>query len=205
LSQCRFLEASAEKLDAIEDESVDVVTTRAVLAYVHDKPAALREFYRILRPGGRISIAEPILQDHALNAIALRRLVESQTGTRDRFLSLVHRWKAAQFPDTLEKLAESPIANYSDQDLLASVVNSGFVEIDMELKTHTRNTEGVPWQTFLNSSPHPLAPTLEVIFRDSFSPDERHLFERTIRAMIEAGPPAADERVIYLSARKPIK
>ena len=38
--------------------TVDVVATRAALAYVADKKAALGEFYRILKPGARLSIAE---------------------------------------------------------------------------------------------------------------------------------------------------
>ena len=42
------------------DGSVDVVTTRSVLIYVKDKAAALREFYRVLKPGGRVSLFEPI-------------------------------------------------------------------------------------------------------------------------------------------------
>ena len=44
----------------VADESVDVVTTRSVLIYVQDKPRAFEEFYRDLRPGGRVSLFEPI-------------------------------------------------------------------------------------------------------------------------------------------------
>src|SRR6266571_1924696 len=46
LDRCRFVEAGAEDLAAIDDDSVDVVTTRSVLIYVQDKAAALREFAR---------------------------------------------------------------------------------------------------------------------------------------------------------------
>ena len=77
-SQCTFHECSAEKLGALSDASADVVVTRAVLAYVSDKSAALREFFRVLKPGGRISLAEPILQDDAFYARALRQRVEAQ-------------------------------------------------------------------------------------------------------------------------------
>jgi ubiquinone/menaquinone biosynthesis C-methylase UbiE len=55
-----YLQASADDLPALADASVDVVTTRSVLIYVADKPAAFREFYRVLRPGGRLSLFEPI-------------------------------------------------------------------------------------------------------------------------------------------------
>jgi SAM-dependent methyltransferase len=40
--------------------SVEVVTTRSVLIFVQHKDAAFREFHRVLRPGGRVSIFEPI-------------------------------------------------------------------------------------------------------------------------------------------------
>ena len=52
-AQCTFLECTAEKRRGILDASVDVVATRAVLAYVADKKAALAECFRILKPGGR--------------------------------------------------------------------------------------------------------------------------------------------------------
>ncbi len=42
------------------DASLDRVFTRSVLIYVDDKAAAAREFFRVLRPGGRASLFEPI-------------------------------------------------------------------------------------------------------------------------------------------------
>ena len=59
-SRCRFVRASAESLTKITDGAVDAVTTRSVLIYVEDKQAALDEFFRVLSPGGRISLFEPI-------------------------------------------------------------------------------------------------------------------------------------------------
>ena len=67
VDRCRFVRASADDLAAVGDASVDVVTTRSVLIYVADKQLAFGEFARVLRPGGRISLFEPI------NRFAIRR------------------------------------------------------------------------------------------------------------------------------------
>jgi arsenite methyltransferase len=48
--QCTFVQGSADNLSAITDASIDAVVTRAVLAYVQDKPLAFREFHRVLKP-----------------------------------------------------------------------------------------------------------------------------------------------------------
>jgi len=59
LDRCRFVLAPADQLAAVADASVDAVTTRSVLIYVKDKAQAMREFFRVLRPGGRASLFEP--------------------------------------------------------------------------------------------------------------------------------------------------
>jgi arsenite methyltransferase len=203
-SQCTFIECSAEKLPGIADSSVDVVATRAVLAYVSDKSAALREFHRVLKPGGRISLAEPILQDEAFFARALRRRLDSQpAGSRDRFLTLLHRWKAAQFPDTEELCNLNPLTNYSERDLLNFVRGSGFTAIHLELHIDVAPSLITSWKVFLGTSPHPLAPSLRDILAEKFTPDERQFFEQVVRPTVEAGKNFSTERMVYLSATKP--
>ena len=138
-AQCTFFQAPADDLAPIADACVDVVTTRAALAYVADKRAALREFHRILRPGGRVCVAEPILQDDAIETIGLKRVADANRETEQHeVLSLLHRWKAAQFPDTTERLAASPIANFSERDLLGYFQECDFSDIHLELHIDVR-------------------------------------------------------------------
>ncbi len=203
-AQCTFLECTAEKLAGIADASVDVVATRAVLAYVADKKAALAECFRILKPGGRLSIAEPILQDDAFYARALRRRVEDKSHPVDRFLTLLHRWKAAQFPDTEEACAQSPIANYSERDLLNMVRGAGFAEIHLQLHIDVTPSLITTWDVFLGSSPHPWAPPLKRILAEQFTPDERQLFEQMVRPTVESGNNVTTERSVYLQAQRPL-
>jgi len=204
-SQCTFVRCPADRLEGIPDSSVDVVVTRSVLAYVLEKTAALREFHRILRPGGRISLAEPVYQDDALAASALRAAIESDPPERVSPMTvLMHRWKAAQYPDTEEKILQSPIAHYSERDMVRFAQAAGFTEVHLELHIDTLPSIVRSWEVFINSSPHPLAPPLSVIMSEQFTAEERRLFERTLRPAIEDPKAVTTDRMLYLTAKKPL-
>ena len=202
--QCAFLRASAERLEGLGAESVDVVTTRSVLAYVPDKTAALREFLRVLRPGGRISLAEPVFQDDAFAARAMRAVIESKPPEGvSPLMTLLHRWKAAQFPDTEEKIRASAIANYCERDLIRFAQNAGFGDLHLELHIDTCPSLVRSWAVFVESSPHPLAPPLSVIMAEQFTSAEREFFERSMRPVVEDPKAVVTERMVYLTGRKP--
>jgi arsenite methyltransferase len=203
-SQCSYLHCAADRLEGIADASVDVITTRAALAYVADKRAALRGFHRILRPGGRISIAEPILQDQAFLAAALGERVAARTHrTEDRFLPLLHRWKAAQYPDTQEKIDSSPIANYSERTLFEFVRSADFTDIHLEPHIDLLPCVIRSWEVFLRASPHPWAPPPDVILAEHFTAEERERFEQGMRPIVEAPDAVTIVRMVYLTATRP--
>lgn len=204
--QCTFIQCSADALKDIDDASVDAVTTRAVLAYVPDKIAALREFHRILRPGGRISIAEPILRDDAFEASSLKTFVDAlPPESGEPFFRLLHRWKAAQFPDTEEKISASPLTNYSERDLVRFALDTGFADIHMEFHIDVRPSAVTSWEVLLGTSPHPWAPSLGVILAEQFTAEERQFFEQVFRAHVEGRQLVTAERTAYLTATKTIR
>eukprot|EP00351_Strombidinopsis_sp_SopsisLIS2011_P005547 CAMPEP_0116886268 /NCGR_PEP_ID=MMETSP0463-20121206/20003_1 /TAXON_ID=181622 /ORGANISM="Strombidinopsis sp, Strain SopsisLIS2011" /LENGTH=164 /DNA_ID=CAMNT_0004546289 /DNA_START=242 /DNA_END=736 /DNA_ORIENTATION=+ len=53
-----FLEANAEKIDMIEDDSLDLYTIAFGIRNVTDRAAALKEAHRTLRKGGRFMCLE---------------------------------------------------------------------------------------------------------------------------------------------------
>ena len=201
--QCTFLHTPAEQLPGIANDSIDVVTTRAVLAYVADKAAALREFYRVLRPGGRISIAEPIFRDNAQELVTLHRMLGVQSAPLDPRLRLFLRWKSAQFPSSEELMENTPITNFSERYLVSLCQLAGFGEIHLELHIDIRKKFTVSWETFLDLSPHPQAPSLRTIMRSDFNEEERRELEAYLRPQVESEQGYERTTIAYLTAIKP--
>ena len=203
-SHCVFLQTPAQTLAAIASKSVDVITSRAMLAYVEDKPSAIRSFIRVLKPGGRLSLGEPIHQDAAVQLTALTRVLRSEpANSTTAYLNLLQRWRGLQMPSTPEGIRSNPLTNFSERDLVQFFRDAGFVNIHMELHMDVKPSPAIPWSTFIEIAPRPGTPCLREIFEQHFTAAEVALFERGMRPDVESGKLIGQNTNAYLTAEKP--
>ncbi|MGH7609517.1 MAG: class I SAM-dependent methyltransferase [Candidatus Dormibacteria bacterium] len=195
-ARCRFVVARAEQLTGVADASVDAVASRAVLIYVEDKRAAFAEFYRVLRPGGRISLHEPI------NRLMFPEPPEEffwgyPVGPLGDLAALL---KA----DDQCSEAESTLVDFDERDLFAFAVETGFAELHLELhRQATQAREPMPWETFLASSPNPLARSNGELIEARLTPRQRSRLEAHLRAVVEKGQRTHRLAIARLWAQKP--
>ena len=93
-----FLEANAENLHTVPSDSIDLYTVAFGIRNFTDKPLALREAFRVLRPGGVFACLEftPNLSNTVLNAVykrwsfgAIPLIGQVVAGDRDSYQYLV--------------------------------------------------------------------------------------------------------------------
>jgi arsenite methyltransferase len=197
VERCVFVHSSADRLDAVAGDSVDAVTTRSVLIYVADKPACFRQFHRVLRPGGRLSVYEPI------NAFAAR------TGSDGRFwgydiapvAELASKVKALYVG--LQPSDTDPMLDFDERDLLHAAEQAGFTEIHLELRVDIEpQLPPLAWDVFAHSSGNPLIPTVAEALAQTLSPDETERFQAHLRPLVEAGRGERRLAMASLSATK---
>jgi SAM-dependent methyltransferase len=181
LGRCRFVEAAAADLAAIEDESVDVVTTRSVLIYVKDKTAAFAEFERVLRRGGRISLWEPINSfgsDERRQGGFVGYPVE---GLEEVVAKLLGVFDAIQPPDS------DPMLDFDERDLLRLAYAAGFFPARLTLDARVEAQPPHSWDGFLDTAWNPNVPTLREAMEQVLAAEERERLTGRLRPLVEAG------------------
>lgn len=198
-SRCEFVLARAEDLAPVADASVDVVTTRSVVIYLKEKQRAFDEFHRVLRPGGRLSIFEPI------NSF-------SSPEPEGRFCGfdvspvadLAEKVKTAE-----QRLADdATLIDFDERDLITFAERAGFRSVELsyeacvEHDARPRWLADVGWDTFLRIAPNPLAPTFGEMVDRALTPEEAERFVGHLKPLYEEGRGTSRTAVAYLRAEK---
>ena len=201
LDRCEFVLARAEDLGSVADESVDVVTTRSVVIYVEEKQRAFDTFHRVLHPGGRLSMFEPI------NSFTFPEPEDEYMGFDVVPISgLVRRVKDAY--NRLATADDSTLIDFDERDLIRFAERAGFREVELTYEASVERGAGahwgndVSWDTFLRVAPNPLAPSLAEMIDDALSPEEATRFVSHLRPLFEGKRGTSRSAVAYLRAVK---
>lgn len=180
LERCRFVNAPARDLSAITDASVDAVTLRSVLIYETEKPAALAEFYRVLRSGGRLSLFEPINRSPfpeppgRFMGYDIGPVVEPMAKVKAVF-------------DAIQPPGVDPMLDFDERDLLRLSEEAGFEEVHLQLRVEIKHPEPRSWATAVNTSGNPRIPTLAEAMREALTPAEADRVAAHLRPLVEEG------------------
>ena len=179
--RCQFLRVSADDLSVLEDRSVEVITVRSVLIYISAKQRVFQEFYRILKPAGRLSIFEPInrfgypLPAHLLWGYDVTPIQGIAQKVRAMYEDI-------QPPET------DPMSNFDERDLLTFAEEAGFAKIDLELRASIWSASaGRSWEDLMKMAPNPRVPTLEEAMAQALTSKEVKQLVRHLRPLVEAG------------------
>jgi arsenite methyltransferase len=188
---------AAERLECVRgdaaalpltDAAVDAVVTRSVLIYLplEAKAAAAREFLRVLRPGGRCSLFEPVnRRNQPLHEVAgFDRLGE--LGAR------AAAWEEARAAD-----ASDPLVDFDETDLARCFTDAGFTDVVCDFR---RVPWAMPAEAVLSGVLVPGRRPLVHEWREMFEAAEVELLAATVR---QGGKLFTRELgVLYLSAVK---
>lgn len=193
--RCRFLKLSADNLHGIEDCSVDAVVLRSVLIYVRAKDRAFQEFYRILRPGGRLVLCEP-LNDYWG--------AENPGWFRDYDVTPVAAIaaKIKQFYNQLRP-ERDPMLDFDERTLVRFAEDAGFERVKLEAHAEVDRPLQFPsFEVYLDIAPNPNAPSLRQAIEQTLSTAETCQFVNHLGPLVEQQCGIRRQAICYLQTHK---
>ena len=195
IDRCKFIRASADDLSAIENESVEAVTTRSVLIYVDAKQKSFDGFYRILKPKGTLSIFEPINRfGHQLSKNKFWGYDVTPVAEIAQKVKTVY--------EKIQPIDSDPMLNFDERDLLAIAEQAGFTSIYLNLDVEIKPNETGNWERSLRTAWNPKIPTLEEAMQQTLTDSEREKFVAHLRPLVETEQTMRRSSVAYLWAIK---
>lgn len=189
-----FVLASATDLSAIAPASVDVLVERAVLLFIEDRARAFAEYHRVLRPGGRLSLAEPLNSWMGLDRPGYLWGYDVTAATDlERKLHDADRADGSTDDDLL--------CGFDDRDLMAMARAAGFERVE----THTELALAPPparddLDVFLDTAPNPLAPTTRALMAAALTAGEAERFTAVLHDALNRGRGERRHAMAYLRA-----
>src|SRR3989304_2449745 len=179
VDRCQFLKDSVDNLTDLDNASVDIITVRSVLIFVEAKHSAFKEFYRVLKPGGRLSIFEPINR-FGYNPVNIFR--GYNVGP---IIDIVE--KISKIYSLIQPLRTDPMLDFDERDLFSLIENAGFGEIHLELHADMTSIPAAKWETVLRIAANPRVPALEEAMKQALTDEEIEKLTNHLRPLVEAG------------------
>ena len=188
-----FIEANAEDLSTVPDDSIDVVTMRSVLVYIAEKETALDEIERVLKPGGRLSLFEPLpaaIPVERADTFLGYAVDDIEEPIPDEVRSLPGKIEGYR---TDEREQDASTLAMDDRDLFGLAASAGFSDIRIEVsRWDTRAAETEEWDAWLDSSYAPGVPTKREAIEAALTPAEQAAFVEFVKPLVEGETIAYD-------------
>ncbi len=193
-SRFAFVQTGLPALDGIGSNSVDVATTRSVLIYVDDIAGSFAALHRVLRPGGRLSIFEPINRfgrddrDDRLWGFDMSGLEPIAVKVRRHYDAIA--------PGLATMFA------FDERDLLRQAEAAGFGDLQLAYTAEVTRSGGGSVDDLLRRAPNPLVPVLGEIVAAALTPPEEAALRERFAAELAARRQDWRLATAYLSATR---